>query len=391
MQYTCGGILIISFIQKILTMKTKLQLFILCMLIVFSVKQSNAQSTLIQFWDFNQVRPTSGGGGDSLGTTISYDSSSSHYGYDTLHSTWPLTADYSATGLTKGHIVYYRPQYHYSSFNHGLDSILDNGAGGSVIYDYSSSHYSYFNHSDSGFAEGNAYIRARNPSDSCELWLYMPTTGYKNIQLQFAFTSSSPKGARYNIFSYSTDGGTTWKLLTAAMDTFGNGGHFHPDTLELNSSEYTASAWVPQQINFTSDTSVNNKAGFILRFRLAGLTNPDGSTGDNSVGGSGNDRYDNFALWGTSVTAGIDELTASDAGYGIYPNPTHDVLNIISTYEGEKLMTIYNTLGQQLNNTQKVTGKQTSLKVSDLTTGVYFIRVNELETGSNYTLKFVKE
>ncbi len=175
---------------------------------VFITRQSNAQ-TLIQYWDFNHIRPLSGSGGDSLGTAISYDSTNSHYGYDTLHATWPLNPSYSKVAGAK--ILYLRPGLtHYNPTER--DSILDgvggdgtnSGNNGSFIFNFAADP-TYFSSSDSGFASvGNGYIKARNPSDSCTMDFYLPTTGYQGITFEFAFTQSSVKGAAYNIFSYST-------------------------------------------------------------------------------------------------------------------------------------------------------------------------------------------
>jgi hypothetical protein len=356
-------------------MKTKLQILIVSLLITFAVKRGNTQ-ILIQFWDFNQVRPISGAGGDSVGTVFSYANTPA---VDSANSTWPLTANYKANGLTAGHMVYSRPQFEYSAGNPENLTDCDGPGGGAYIYDYSSSHYSYYTSSDSGFTEGNAFLKSRNPSDSCVMYMYIPTTGYKNISLQYAISQSSVKGATYNVFSYSTNGGTSWKNLTRAMDTFNIGGNFKPDTLQMTNPTTVSSNWYPVQINFSSDASVNNNAGFILRWMMIGA---------NTILTSGNDRYDNFAVWATGPS-GIDELTAEDAGYTLYPNPAKDNITLYGTHQGQKEVSIYNVVGQEMTKTI-VASNQSLLNVSELSAGVYFMTVKEIETGSIYTLKFVK-
>lgn len=351
-------------------MKTKLRFLLVGSLLLAFTGLGQAQ-TLIQFWDFNQTHPTSGAGGDSLGTVYSY---ANNLGTDTTNSTWPLYPDYSK--VTGAKIVYYRPQTHYYAL--APDSILDNGNGGSFYYDYSSNNYPYFSSSDSGFGEGNGFIRARNPSDSCEMWLYIPTTGYKDISLQFAITQSSSKGATYNIFSYSTNGGTTWKNLTTAMDTFNIGGVYYPDTLQASNPITVNSNWYPVQMNFASDTAVNNNANFILRFRLAGST---------SSLNKGNDRYDNFAVWGSTLT-GINEVNAHE-GYSVYPNPARNMISLNCINTSEKVITIYNVLGEQVNKVTSRTRTNT-INVSQFPSGLYFINVKETASGANTTLKFVK-
>jgi hypothetical protein len=358
-------------------MKTRLRyFFILSFALAFSVSKINAQ-TLIQFWDFNQIHPIASTAGDSLGTEFSYINIQS---VDSANSTYTLGADYYAAGLTPGHILYTRPGKFFGSTGE-RDSILDQGAGGSFYYDYSSSAYSYFTSSDSGGAVGNGFIRARNPSDSCEMYISIPTTGYKNISMQFSITTSGAGAAQYNIFSYSTNGGTSWNNLTTAMDTFNQSGVNTPDSLLVLNSFTTGSAWYPVQINFSSDPAVNNNGTFVLRFRIAGT---------NSSSNKKNVRYDNFAIWGTSTTAGVNDLSVQAAGYNVYPNPVGTSVNITSRYTGAKVITLYNVVGQAVSVTESQ-DLQTSINTTSLNAGVYFVEIKEVSTGNKYTVKVVKE
>ncbi len=336
-------------------MKTKITIPLVCaFILLFSLREVKAQ-TLIQYWDFNNTPPAGGGAHDSLGNVTN-----------------ALVANQVFAGLTPGHIIYSRPSAHFGST--GLrDSILDNGSGGAAFYDYSNSN-------DTGSsAAGNLFIRARNPSDSCTFTIYAPTTGFKNISMQYAISTSSSAAAQYNILSYSTDGGSTWKKLTTAMDTFNIGGVRYPDTLQVENPVTAASGWYPVQINFTSDPAVNNNPNFVLSWIIAG---------SNSSIGSHNDRYDNIAVWGTSVN-GINELPAEAAGYNAYPNPAGDIVTIDGTYIGKKLVTIYNILGQSVVSVAD-DKKQVPVNISSLTSGVYFVNIKEVTTGINYTLKLVK-
>lgn len=355
-------------------MKTKLTSF-LFLLFAFATIQTKSQ-TLIQYWDFNQVVPYSGSGGDSLGTVYSYNNS---FTMDTAIKTGTLYANHTAPLLTVGHIVYSRPTVHYSSIG---DSIIDGqGPGGSFIYDYSSD-VAYFSTSDSGNSEGNAYLKVRNPSDSAEVYMFIPTTGYDNIQLHYVISQSSTKGAQFNIFSYSTNGGNSWKSLTRAMDTFNISAVYRPDTLQVENPTTSAGTWYPVQINFTSDPLVNNNPNFILKWRMAGI--------NTSTGTSGNDRYDNFAVLGTVATS-ANNLPAHASGYNVYPNPVQNVVNIVSdNYTGDKVMTLYNVVGQTISVTENK-GKQTAINTSSLTSGVYFIEIKEASTGNKYTVKIVKD
>ncbi|HTB06509.1 MAG TPA: T9SS type A sorting domain-containing protein [Bacteroidia bacterium] len=358
-------------------MKTKTTRSLLCAIaLLFCISKIHAQvPVLLQYWDFNNIRPVTLVSGDSVGTVTSYANT---LAFDSTNNTWPLTADYTVGGLTPGHIVYYRPTKIYGS--NGLDSICDEGAGGSYYYDYSSSNYSYFTKSDSNSALGNGYIRARNPSDSAEFYLHIPTTGYSNIYLEYSIAVSGTTSANYNFLSYSTDGGTTWKKLTQAMDTFNLSGVRTPDTLVMiNSTTIATGVWYPVQINFASDASVNNNPNFILRWMIGGAY---------ATGLKHNDRYDNIAVW-SGIPNAINELPAQAAGYNIYPNPANSMLTINGTYNGSKEVTIYNVLGQSMSSVIE-DKKQISLNISGLTSGVYLVNIKEVATGQNYIMKIVK-
>ncbi len=344
-------------------MKTKLHIYaIFAVALAFSAPKVNAQSVLIQYWDFNKTPPTGGGGGDSLGNVTN-----------------PLKANQVAAGLDTGHIVYSRPQKVYGS--NGPDGILDNGAGAApyaYIYDFSNSN------DTNSLAVNNSFVRTRNPSDSSEIILYIPTTGYKNITLEYALSASSTKGPNYNVFAYSTTGSAgPWNKLTSVMDTFTVGGVHRADTMSAINVVTAASKWYPVNIDFSSDPNVNNNANFVVSIRLAG---------PNSVLSSGNDRFDNFAAHGTSISsAGVSEITAQSAGYNVYPNPTTTEVNIVSTqYTGAKVITVYNVVGQIVSTTE-TKDMQTTINTSALNAGVYFVEISELSTGNKYTTKLVKE
>ncbi len=333
-------------------MKTKTNyLLIFSAALAFMVPKAKAQSTLIHFWDFN-----AGVIGDSVG-----------------NATNPLTPAYTAIPSVNPKIVYSRP---YSP-NMYLDSITDIANGGSFYYDFSSN-TNYFSSSDS--ANGNNFIKIRNPNAGAALILYIPTTGFKNVSLNYALSASSSK-APNSVFSYSTNGGVTWSPLTAAMDTFNTNGRMHPDTLQNVDSITIVSGWRPVSINFTSDPATNNDAGFIVKMTTSGI---------NDTIHSGNLRIDNIAVLGT-VASGIQNLPVGIAGYNVYPNPVQNVVNITSdNYTGNKIITLYNIVGQIISSTEN-TNKQTAINTSSLTSGVYFVEIKEMATGNKYTVKIVKE
>ncbi len=235
---------------------------------------TSAAPTVIHYWDFNNTPPSGGAGGDSLGT-----------------ATFPLPAEYSLLSKQNPQIIYTHPS---------ADGILDNVSPSPTYCFYND--LPLLGNDSGGAATGNLGVRARNPSQGAYMYLYLPTTGYSNITLNYAISASSSKGANYNILSYSTNGGNTWKNLTKAMDTFNISGVYRPDTLQVINPITAASAWYPVSINFTSDPSVNNNAGFIVRWQYQGA---------NAILTSGNDRYDNISLTGIPTGAGTEPCFGS--------------------------------------------------------------------------------
>ncbi len=273
------------------------------MLLIFFARVSFAQQKLIHFWDFNDTYPFSGTGivpgtrtqADSLGTATVLTQTGIGPG-DTLFA---LPASYTTLSSANPHIRYFRPQ--------GLqgnalleDSVVDNASGGSYLYDYCSRHYTYFKRSDSTHAGRNCYVKSLQPNLNSYFYLYMPTTGYHNINLNFALSGSGANMAKYLIFSYSTDSGSTWKNLTQAMDTFNIGGVHLPDTLQALNPITGSSRWYPVGINFSSDTTVSNNSKFILRFTFA-LASPSAPNSSGASSSSGSVHFDNFALKGDSI------------------------------------------------------------------------------------------
>lgn len=87
-----------------------------------------------------------------------------------------------------------------------------------------------------------------------------------------------------------------------------------------------------------------------------------------------------------NVTEGVSIEEQSVAGrVAIYPNPTNEVLNVYA--ENYQKVDILNFLGQVVYSNQ-VTDNQFQINVSDLSSGVYFIRLSGENT---VTKKFVKE
>jgi len=132
--------------------------------------KSNGQTTLIQYWNFNNF------------TSVV-----------TLPEIASIAADYSILDTAKARIVY-QPVPGTSS---AYSTYIDNSTGDTT-------------NARMGAVAGNS-LRPRNPNDSMELLFYIPSTGYKNLVFKYATESSSyTSGDSAQAFSYSLDSGATW-------------------------------------------------------------------------------------------------------------------------------------------------------------------------------------
>jgi len=119
-------------------------------------------------------------------------------------------------------------------------------------------------------------LRARNPSDTRNLVMAVPTTGYKTIVVQFA-TAASSSGAQTQNYSYTVDG-TNYSTEGLNTTTFNS-------TIDPIASLVS--------LDFTSITGVNNNPNFKIKISF---------TGTNASGTSGNNRFDNVTVKGIPVS-----------------------------------------------------------------------------------------
>lgn len=114
-------------------------------------------------------------------------------------------------------------------------------------------------------------LRVRNPSDNRFLEFSLPTYGYENINFKYDIKRTN-NGAQKQVLQYSTNNGVTWN------NTF--------DTL------YIFDTYQSVRFSFASDSLVNNNPNFKIRILFTGL---------NSDANSGNNRFDNVALYGKPI------------------------------------------------------------------------------------------
>ena len=226
-----------------------LRCFALLIAVSFAATGLHAQNKLIHYWSFNKTPTTVAG-----------------------QSTYPsMKADFSLIDTNKA-------LWSYNLFpgtSTGYKGFYDPVSPGSDTNDRQ------------GFTAGNAF-RFRNPADSAEVRIYIPTTGYSNIVLKYALESSSVgSGDKVEQFAYSTDSGLTWKNKANGLTV----NDVPVDTLLTTPALYQGSSWGLVKISFGKDTTVNNNPKLVFRIRLTQL----------NTGTSGNNRFDNFSVEGGNV------------------------------------------------------------------------------------------
>ncbi len=221
---------------------------------------------------------------------------------------------------------------------------------------------------------GGTAFRARNPSDSMVMLLYVPTTHYKNVKISYACQKSSFASGQFRQnYDYSNDNGNTWKTsgLNKVTDSaFG----LTPDNA---SSLYTRI-----NLSFPNDTFAYNNPNLILRIKFAAAANGSG----NPNGLSGNNRFDNIVVEGDTTTAkpqavvappatGIDLINYTALNCSVYPNPAHGSVNIASTGIGAKQVSIYDRMGKLVYDIQ-ISEENDLIQLNNLSSGIYMLKIS---------------
>jgi len=207
-------------------------------------------------------------------------------------------------------------------------------------------------------------LRVRNPTDSMELRFCIPTTGFKNIKLQYVLESSSTtSGMLTELFDYSADGGTTWKNAADGLTVNGSSS----DTLDVTPDIYQGTNWGLVTITFGSDASVNDNAKLIFRIKFKGNTSL----------AKGNNRFDDVTVEGTP--AGVSEVNASALSHPVecimYPNPSNGTCTLATGEAGVKTVVISDMAGNVVWLTTQ-TQKDIIVNTGSLAAGRYHVAVS---------------
>jgi hypothetical protein len=108
-----------------------------------------------------------------------------------------------------------------------------------------------------------------------------------------------------------------------------------------------------------------------------------------NTGNKGNNRFDNITVEGDPISGtGITEIAGAD--YILYPIPAYDHINLITPFEGDITISIYNSTGG-LISVYNLHGKESMINTSHLSPGFYFMKISEKKGEMSKTLKFIKE
>lgn len=290
---------------------------------------NTGSAKMIHYWHFNNTLPDDGSGG------VLFDSQ-------------PILADFTRLG---GAAIMYKPLKGVVNDWGNIDNLVGDTINQRTGY-------------KDCCGEVNNAIRARNPSDSMQFLWYMPTTRYQNIVIKYENQLSSIKsGQREQVFSYSLDSAATF--INTGLPVVSN---------------FADTVWSLVTLDLRSIPAINNNRKFVLRIDFSGQ----------NTGSKGNNRFDNITVEG-DISSDIDavpEVIKSD--YALYPNPAKENINLITTYEGEKTISIYNSTGTIVSS-YNLSGKNIVINVSSLSQGLYFMKIIEANAKTGALLKFIKE
>ena len=106
------------------------------------------------------------------------------------------------------------------------------------------------------------------------------------------------------------------------------------------------------------------------------------------------DNSGNSASTQVEVTI-FDPLSISENNFEnmfVYPNPVKDILNIQNVYSNSTI-SLFDILGKnyEINVINDFQNNRLSLNMSNLDTGIYFIRIQDINTGQLKTLRLIKQ
>lgn len=144
-----------------------------------------------------------------------------------------------------------------------------------------------------GEPAGNG-IRPRNPSDSMELFIQLPSTGFEDLHITYAVQRSG-SGMLKEVLYYTTDGVNYTP---------------HQDTVFVTTSYALA------YFDLSSITGINNNPNFAVKIRFF----------EQNIASNGNNRIDNFVLEGTSLGGSVSSVSLNKNTLSLLTNATEQLI-----------------------------------------------------------------
>lgn len=188
------------------------------------------------------------------------------------------------------------------------------------------------------------------------------TAGYNGITVSF-YVSGHNQSSRWQQYEYSTNGGSTWTILSN------------------NNGDLTTSFGL-KTINLPS--ACDNNPNFA--FRIVSIFQPPTNTAYQSIQGggyNGNNGYWNI----DTVTFSYNVLSSKEnkiAGLKLYPNPVKNSLFVTSDSFAPKHVELFDILGKLVLNSKVIND---SINVSALSKGIYVAKITE--EGKTTTRKII--
>ncbi len=149
---------------------------------------------------------------------------------------------------------------------------------------------------------------------------------------------------------------------------------------ETQTNTTVANAWETIEFDFNNQASGTAAFNPAFPFNMASIFFNFGTTG--ATAGAKTYYFDDVS-YGTGLA--VEGFNVSN--FNLYPNPTKNNLTIESLNEIQNI-SIFNLLGQEVQKAS-VTATQTTLDVSSLENGVYFVTISS--NGITSSKKFIKE
>lgn len=192
--------------------------------------------------------------------------------------------------------------------------------------------------------EAGYALRVRNPSNNRYLDFDISTLNYQDIKISYAVNRTNNGSDKQRVFIKSSQG-EDWKIV--------------------KSTQVITEQFQLVELDLTTMSEVNDNPD--LKFRVA-------FTGDAASGESGNNRFDNFVVKGSSTkNTKINSSKMPEFSVNVFPNPAVDEIRIVSS-NLIKYIELFDIQGQKLKN-YKVSGFTHKINLINLPKGIYILNI----------------